>query len=145
MSVEKQVAAALGRLAQLSHQELLTTRENALRFGPAAQPLLEAIDERLEAFQQEGGMAVHRLEFARSMLRLVERGSPGWIPARDIFLRAQTEFADNPFVIWMKGNTARQIPVTKALDDVLPEFPHIERRKDGVGQGDRVYFRRKPG
>ena len=52
------------------------------------------------------------------------------------------EDADNPYAVWMQGNSARQIPLTKALDDVLPEFPDVERRKDGTGQGDRVYYRR---
>jgi hypothetical protein len=44
----------------------------------------------------------------------------------------------------MSGNGARQIPITKALETVLSEFPHLERRKDGTGQSDWVYYRRLP-
>lgn len=51
------------------------------------------------------------------------------------------ENGDNPFVVWMKGNTARQIPVTKALEQVMPEFPGIERNKDA--QTGRVSWRLK--
>lgn len=90
-------------------------------------------------------MAAHRLEFARAMLRMVERERPlQWVASRDLFQKAKVEHADNPFAIWMGGNTARQIPLTKALSDVLPEFPRLEWRKDGSEQGARVYYRLKP-
>lgn len=140
MSENKQVAAALVRVPHLDLQGLRTMRENALRFGAEAAPLIEAIDARLDEFHVAGGIAPHRLEFARQMLRIVERGSPRqWQESRSIFNRAVLENADNPYVVWMKGNTARQIPLTKALDDVLPEFPHLERDKDP--QSGRVSWR----
>ena len=132
MSENKRVAAAMARISHLDLQGLKTLRENALRFGEDAVPVIEAIDARMDEFNASGGMARHRLEFARQMLRLVERGPPRqWQEGRSIFNRAVVENAHNPFVAWMKGNTARQIPVTKALEDVLPEFPNIEREKDG--------------
>ncbi len=142
MSENKQVAAAMARIPHLDLQGLKTLRENALRFGDQAVSLIEAIDARLDEFDASGGMARHRLEFARQMLRLVERGSPRqWQEGRSIFNKAVLENADNPFVSWMKGNTARQIPITKALEDVLPEFPNIERDKDV--QSGRVSWRTK--
>jgi hypothetical protein len=138
--MNKQIALALARVPDLDLQGLKTQRENALRFGEKAAPLVEAIDARLADFEASGGMAHHRLEFARQMLRIVERGSPRqWQEGRSIFNKAVLENASNPFVVWMKGNTARQIPITKALEDVLPEFPHIERDKDA--QSGRVSWR----
>jgi hypothetical protein len=140
MTEDKRITAALARVASLDLQGLKTLRENALRFGDDAAPLVEAIDARLEEFEVAGGMAPHRLEFARQMLRIVERGVPRqWQEGRSVFNRAVLENADNPFVIWMKGNGARQIPITKALEDVLPEFPHIERERDA--QSGRVSWR----
>jgi hypothetical protein len=124
----------------LDLQGLKTLRENALRLGDEAVSVIEAIDARLNEFDASGGMARHRLEFARQMLRIVERCPPRqWQEGRAIFNKAVLENADNPFVVWMKGNTARQIPITKALEDVLPEFPHIEREKDV--QSGRVSWR----
>lgn len=138
--MNKQVALALARVPDLDLQGLKTQRENAMRFGEEAAPLVEAIDARLADFEASGGMAHHRLEFARQMLRIVERGSPRqWQEGRSIFNKAVLENANNPFVVWMKGNTARQMPITKALEDVLPEFPHIERDKDA--QSGRVSWR----
>lgn len=143
MSPDRQVEAALGRVPNLNLQELKTLRENALRFGDDARPLIEAIDARLTEFSASGGMGSHRLEFARQMLRIVERGRPGqWQEGRAVFERAVLENGDNPFVIWMKGNSARAIPVTKALRDVKDEFPHIERDKDS--QSGRVSWRVRP-
>jgi hypothetical protein len=140
MSQNKHVAAAMARVPHLDLQGLKTVRENALRFGADAAPLIEAIDARLDEFESSGGLGPYRLEFARQMLRLVERAPPRqWQEGRSIFNRAVAENADNPFVAWMKGNTARQIPVTKALEDVLPEFPNIERNKDL--QSGRVSWR----
>jgi hypothetical protein len=142
MSQAKQVAAAISRVQHLNLQELKTLRENALRFGDEAEPLIQAIDARLADFDATGGLAKHRLEFARQMLRIVERGRPRqWQESRSVFNKAVLENGDNPFVVWMKGNTARQIPITKALEDVLPEFPHIEREKDV--QSGRVSWRLK--
>lgn len=142
MSQNKQVAAAIGRVPHLDLQGLKTLRENALRFGEEAAALVQAIDARLADFDAAGGLAHHRLEFARQMLRIVERGRPRqWQEGRSIFNKAVLENGDNPFVVWMKGNTARQIPITKALEDVLPEFPHIERDKDV--QSGRVSWRLK--
>lgn len=143
MSIEKQVAAAMARVPTMALQELQTLRQNALKYGESASALIGLIDERLLEFEASGGMAAHRLEFARNMLRIVRRSGVQWQAGRDVFNQARLEFSDSPFVIWMAGNGARQIPVTKALDDVMPEFPDIERRKDGVGQSDRVYFRRR--
>jgi hypothetical protein len=140
LSENKRVAAAMARLPHLDFQGLKTLRENALRLGDDAGPLIEAIDARLIEFDASGGMARHRLEFARQMLRIVERGRPRqWQEGRSIFNRAVLENGGNPFVAWMKGNTAREIPVTKALEDVLPEFPNIEREKDV--QSGRVSWR----
>ncbi|OJU12148.1 MAG: hypothetical protein BGN86_08955 [Caulobacterales bacterium 68-7] len=140
MAENKQVAAAMARIPQLDIQRLKTLRENALRFGAEAAVLVDAVDARLQEFDAAGGMARHRLEFARQMLRIVERGSPHqWQEGRSVFNRAVQENADNPFVVWMKGNSARQIPVTKALEDVLPEFPHLQREKDE--QSGRVSWR----
>jgi hypothetical protein len=140
VSENKRVEAALARVPSLDIQGLKTLRENALRLGDEAAPIIEAIDARLDEFDASGGMARHRLEFARQMLRIVERGSPRqWQEGRSIFNKAVLENADNPFVVWMKGNSARQIPITKALEDVLPEFPHIEREKDA--QSGRVSWR----
>ena len=142
MTANKQVAAAMTRITQLDLQQLRTLRHNALRFGEDAVPLIEAIDARLSEFESSGGLAHHRLEFARQMLRIVERGRAlQWQEGRAVFNAAVLENADNPFVVWMKGNTARQIPITKALADVLPEFPHIERHKDV--QSGRVSWRLK--
>lgn len=142
MSQSKQVEAAIGRVPHLSQQELKSLRENALRYGEAAALLISAIDARLAEFDSAGGLAHHRLEFARQMLRIVERGRlRQWQEGRSIFNKAVLENADNPFVDWMRGNTARQIPITKALEDVLPEFPHIERDKDV--QSGRVSWRLK--
>jgi hypothetical protein len=142
MSQNKQVAAAMARVPHLDLQGLKTLRQNALRFGDEAVPLIEAIDARFQDFDAAGGMARHRLEFARQMLRIVERGrARQWQEGRSIFNKAMLENGDNPFVVWMKGNTARQIPITKALEDVLPEFPHIERDKDV--QSGRVSWRVK--
>jgi hypothetical protein len=142
MSQNKQVAVAMARVPHLDLQELKTLRQNALRFGEEAVPLIEAIDARLDDFDSAGGIARHRLEFARQMLRIVERGRPRqWQEGRSIFNKAVLENGDNPFVVWMKGNTARQIPITKALEDVMPEFPHIERDKDV--QSGRVSWRLK--
>lgn len=142
MSQNKQVATAMGRVPHLDLQELRTVRENALRFGDDAAPLIQAIDARLADFESAGGLAHHRLEFARQMLRIVERGRPRqWQESRSVFNKAVFENGDNPFVVWMKGNTARQIPITKAIEDVLPEFPHIERDKDA--QSGRVSWRLK--
>lgn len=142
MSQNKHVAAALGRVPDLNPQELKTLRENALRFGEDAVPLVEAIDARPAEFDAAGGLARHRLEFARQMLRIVERARPRqWQEGRSVFNKAVLENGDNPFVVWMKGNSARQIPITKALEDVLPEFPHIERDKDV--QSGRVSWRLK--
>lgn len=140
MPSEKHIADALARVPHLDQQSLLTLRTNARRMGEAATVVVEAIDRRLADFKLEGGIAAHRLEFARGMLRLVrEKGSRQWVPARDIFEQTLVRMADNPFVIWRTGNTARDIPVTKALDDVLPEFPDVERMKDA--QSLRVSFR----
>ena len=140
MSQNKKVEAAIARVPHLDLQQLKTLRENALQFGEEAAPLVEAIDTRLADFEAAGGIAIHRLEFARQMLRIVERGRPlQWQEGRSIFNKAIQENGDNPFVVWMQGNTARQIPVTKALEDVLPEFPHIERDKDV--QSGRVSWR----
>ena len=142
MSQNKQIAAAMTRVPRLNLQELNTLRQNALRFGEDAAPLIEAIDARLDEFDSAGGMARHRLEFARQMLRIVERGRPRqWQEGRSIFNKAVFENGENPFVVWMNGNTARQIPITKALEDVLPEFPHVEREKDV--QSGRVSWRLK--
>jgi hypothetical protein len=142
VSENKRVAAALARLPHLDIQRLKTLRENAVRLGDEAAPVIEAIDARLAEFDASGGMARHRLEFARQMLRIVERGLPRqWQEGRSIFNKAVLENADTPFVIWMKGNGARQIPITKALEDVLPEFPNIERDKDV--QSGRVSWRVK--
>lgn len=142
MSENKQVTAALARVAHLNLQELNTLRLNAVRFGDAAAPLIDAIDERLTEVNVSGGIAQHRLEFARQMLRIVGRGRAlQWQEGRSVFERAVLENGDNPFVVWMKGNTARQIPVTKALEQVLPEFPDIERDKDT--QSGRVSWRVK--
>lgn len=142
MSENKQVTAALARVAHLNLQELKTLRLNAVRFGDEAAPLIDAIDERLTEFDASGGIAHHRLEFARQMLRIVGRGRTlQWQEGRAVFERAVLENGDNPFVAWMKGNTARQIPVTKALEQVLPEFPDIERDKDT--QSGRVSWRLK--
>ena len=143
MSPNKQVEAALARVPNLNLQELKTLRENALRFGDGAIALVEAIDARLMEFSASGGLAPHRLEFARQMLRIVERGRPGeWQAGRAVFERAVLENGDNPFVIWMKGNSARAIPVTKALCDVKDEFPHIERHNDEHSR--RVSWRVRP-
>jgi hypothetical protein len=140
VSENKRVAAAMARIPHLDLQGLKTLRENALRFGDDAVPVIEAIDARLDEFDASGGMARHRLEFARQMLRIVERGPPRqWQEGRSIFNKAVVENADNPFVAWMKGNTARQIRITKALEEVLPEFPNIEREKDV--QSGRVSWR----
>lgn len=140
MTQNKQVAAAIKQVPHLGLQELQTLRENALRFGEDAAPLVQAIDSRLADFDAAGGLAYHRLEFARQMLRIVERGRPRqWQESRSVFNRAVLENGDNPFVVWMKGNTAREIPITKALEDVLPEFPRIERDKDV--QSGRVSWR----
>ena len=140
MGQNKKVEAAIARVPHLDLQQLKTLRENALQFGEEAAPLVEAIDTRLADFEAAGGIASHRLEFARQMLRIVERGRPlQWQEGRSIFNKAVQENGDNPFVVWMQGNTARQIPVTKALEDVLPEFPHIERDKDV--QSGRVSWR----
>jgi hypothetical protein len=140
VSENNRVVAALARVPHLDLQGLKTLRENALRLGDEAVPVIEAIDVRLDEFDATGGMARHRLEFARQMLRIVERGPlRQWQEGRSIFNKAVVENADNPFVAWMKGNTARQIPITKALEDVLPEFPHIEREKDV--QSGRVSWR----
>lgn len=142
MSENKQVAAAIARVPLLDLQALKTLRENALRFGDEAAPLIGAIDARLSEFELSGGIARHRLEFARQMLRIVEReNSRQWLEGRSIFNRAILEHADNPYVVWMKGNSARQIPLTKALEDVRPEFPHLEHRKDA--QSGRVFWRMK--
>ncbi len=138
--MDKQVALAMARVPDLDVEGLKTQRENALRYGDKAAALVEAIDARLAVFEAGGGMAYHRLEFARQMLRIVERGHPRqWQEGRSIFNKAVLENANNPFVVWMKGNTARQIPITKALEDVLPEFPNIERDKDS--QSSRVSWR----
>lgn len=140
MPTEQQIAATLARVPTMDQQSLLTLRVNAERMGAPAAPVIQAIDARLAEFKADGGMAVHRLEFARGMLRLVqEKGSRQWLPARDIFEQTLLRMADNPFVIWRIGNTARDIPVTKALDDVLPEFRDVERMKDH--QSKRVFFR----
>lgn len=140
MSQNNKIAAAFGWVPKLDLQGLKTLRDNALRFGTDAAPLVQAIDARLAEFDAAGGLAHHRLEFARQMLRIVERGRPRqWQEGRSVFNRAILENGDNPFVVWMKGNTARQIPVTKALEDVMPEFPHIERDKDV--QSGRVSWR----
>lgn len=141
--LEKQLVAALARVPGMDRQALRTTRENALRHGAAAGALIEAIDARLAQLETDEPMALHRLEFARSILRKLDR-EPAlrWVASRDLFNRARLEEADSPFVIWMAGNSARQIPITKALDDVLGEFPNVERRKDGAGQSDRVWYRR---
>lgn len=141
--VGEQIASALARVGSLDHQSLLILRDNALPYGDAAAELILAIEVRLAEFNVGGGMARHRLDFARAMLGKLDR-EPAlrWVAARDLFNRARCENADSPFAAWMEGNSARQIPLTKALEDVLAEFPEVERRKDGVGQGDRVYFRR---
>ena len=132
MSQSKQVEAAIGRIPHLSQQELKSLRENAQRYGEAAALLISAIDARLAEFDSAVGLAHHRLEFARQMLRIVERGRPRqWQEGRSIFNKAVLENADNPFVDWM----------TKALEDVLPEFPHIQRDKDV--QSGRVSWRLK--
>jgi hypothetical protein len=47
MSQNKQVAAAIGRLPNLDLQGLKTLRDNALRFGTDAAPLVKSIDARL--------------------------------------------------------------------------------------------------
>lgn len=142
MSRNKHVQAAIERVPHLSVQELKSVRENALRYGEDAEHLIEMIDERLADFDAAGGLTHHRLEFARQMLRIVERGRPRhWQEGRSIFNKAVLKNPDNPFVDWMRGNTARQIPITKALEDILPEFPHIERDKDL--QSGRVSWRLK--
>jgi hypothetical protein len=143
LDIEKQLAAALARVAGADRQTLMNMRANAVKYGVAATELIEAINLRLAELGGSDAMARHRLDFARSMLRIAMRERLlQWTASRDLFLRAQVEDADNPFVVWMKGNTARQIPVTKALADVLPEFPDIEWRKDGPDQGARVWCRR---
>jgi hypothetical protein len=70
MSQNKQVAAAIGRVPHLDLQELKTLRENALRFGEDAAPLVQAIDARLADFDAAGGLAHHRLEFGAVSLTL---------------------------------------------------------------------------
>lgn len=139
-----QVAAMLARVPSMDQQQLITVRENAIRIGPEAEALVAAIDARLAEFKAEGGMAVHRLEFARQMMRMVER-SPNtqWIAGIDLFKRAAHEYASNPYIVWMHGNSARKIPLTKAIEDVIGAFPNVQREKRGDGQSDRVYFRRK--
>lgn len=146
MSVADRVQAMLGRLESMDKQALLTLRENSLRLGEEAAPLVAAIDARLEGFDATGGMARHRLDFARGMLRIAERRPPGqWIASRELFQRAKVEFADNPYAVWIKGNSAREIPLTKALEDVKSEFPYLEIRKEGPERGARVWWRVKPG
>ena len=143
VDLEKQLSAAIVRVPEMDRQALLTTRANALRHGDAARELVAAIDARLAELDEGGSIAQHRLNFARAMLRKLEREPPlRWVAARDLFQKAKLEDADNPFAIWMEGNTARQIPLTKALEEIRPEFPNVEHRKDGAGQGDRVYYRR---
>jgi hypothetical protein len=65
-----------------------------------------------------------------------------WVASRDLFAKAKALDADNPYAIWMKGKSAREIPLIKALADVEGEFPDVERRKDGPDQGSRVWYRR---
>ena len=72
-ALARRIAAALASLDSLDQQRLVTLRENALRFGSEAGELVSRIDERLAAFKADGGISVHRLEFARQMLRMVER------------------------------------------------------------------------
>lgn len=143
MGRAEQIEAAIARVETADQQSLMTMRENAAKY-PDTGKLLEAIDRKLSEFQSEGGMHPHRLEFARAMLRIVERStSTRWFAGRDLFQRARLEQAANPFVIWMAGNSARQIPVTKALEIVRPEFPNIEYRKEGPDQSARVFYRRR--
>lgn len=142
VTIEERVQAAIARVPGLDHKDLIGTRANAVRFGDAAKPLIAAIDERLAEFDAAGGMAKHRLDFARSMLSIVQRHK-GWVASRDLFNWARTEFSDNPYVAYMAENSARQIPLTKALSDVLPEFPAVEYRKEGTGQSDRIYYRHR--
>lgn len=143
--LEAQLAAALARVPSLSRQALATLRGNAVRKGPAAQALVEAIDARLAELQPPEGMAAHRLEFARAMLRKAREGRPGqWIPAINLFDRTRLEQADNPWVGWMEENSARRMPLTASLHAAEAEFPDVERRKEGLGQSERVYYRRRP-
>jgi hypothetical protein len=142
--INKQIQAARSRVPHLDHQALITLRQNALRFGDQAAELIADIDVVLAEFSSSGGMSPHRLEFARCILRSIYRfPALQWVAGRDLYQKALIEHADNQYVIWLKGNGARAIPLTKALEDALPEFQDIERRKDGAAHSDRVYFRHR--
>ena len=143
MLAEKQIQAALERVPTMTHQQLQTTRQNALTAGEIAKSVVDAIDARLQEFESAGGWAAQRLTFARSMLGLMEGYPVGqWVASRDLVKRAQTEFSDNPYVAYCEGNSARLIPLTKALEEAQREFPNLERRKDGSAPGDRVFYKR---
>lgn len=132
----------IDKVGTMTHQDLLTVRANAVRMGDEAQPLVTAIDERLASFEASGGMASHRAEFARSMLALVAEYPRGqWVASRDLYVRAKERFADNPYVGYVEENSARAIPLTKALESVRDEFPGLEHRKDGSAQGAPVFYR----
>ena len=142
MPTDQQLRAALARVPTMGHQQLVTTRENALSAGEPARSLVEAIDRRLGEFNQEGGWAAHRLAFARSVLGLMQRYPVGhWVASRDLVMRAQLKFSGNPYVSYCAANSARLIPLTKALEEAGREFPHIERRKDGSAPSDRVLYK----
>ena len=144
-TVDEQVQAALLRVPTMDHQGLVATRANAAARGDAAKPLVDAINTRLREFETAGGMAAQRLEFARSMLGLMDRYPAGqWVAARDLFARAELEFADNPYVTYFQAHGARRAPLTKALEKALAEFPMLERRKDGPAQGASVFYCQRP-
>jgi hypothetical protein len=126
IQLSERIDAALLRVPSMHLQALTALKQNAQKYGPAANPLIEAIDEKLLLIGSAAALAKGRLEFARNMLRIALRSRPGnWLPGRELFQRAQLENSDNHFVVWM-------------------QFPEIERRKDGEEQGDRVFFRRRP-
>ena len=143
-STEQLVAEMIERLPGMTHQQLVTVRANAVTQGEPAVALVRAVDGRLTAFEATGGMAQHRLEFARSMLSLMRSYPAGqWVASRDLFLRAKKDFSANPYVAHIEENSARAIILTKALEDVRPEFPGLEWRKDGSAQGSPVFYRQR--
>ena len=145
MSREVQLQAALARVPAMSQDQLKATRQNALAWGEDAAPLLAAIDARLTLKGTPEGMRLHRMEFARHMLGMVEQGTPGeWIRGIDLARRAQESIPDNPFVVWAAENSARMIPLTDALADAREAFPAVEYEKRGDRQGAPVYYRRRP-
>lgn len=83
--------------------------------------------------------------FARHFLQIIAVESHGeWLRYRDVYNRTVTEIPDNEFVAYISVHKRRRAVVSGTIAALLPQFPQIERRKEGTAQSALVWYRTAP-